>query len=122
MKFLCIDVDAQGHSFFKEIDLPQTGTKQRVSSKSQDVLYWTMSISQPGYATDFQRAPDLRILAIFSGQMNVTVSNGETRNFVRGDMLVMWDTTGQGHITRVVGTEPCHVLHMAVADKGTFTT
>jgi hypothetical protein len=52
--------------------------------------------------------------------MNVTVSNGDTRHFVRGDMLVLWDVKGQGHITRIVGQEPCHVLHMAVADKGDF--
>ena len=121
MKYLCIDVDAHGHSYFKEIDLPQTGTAQRISSKNQDVLYWKMTMSQPGYATDFERAPDLRILAIFSGQMDITVSSGETRSFARGDMLTTWDTTGQGHITKVVGTEPCHVLHMAIADKGTFS-
>lgn len=121
MKYICIDVDQQGQSYFKEIDLPQTGTSQRISSKSQDVLYWKMTNSQPGYATDFQPSPDLRILAIFSGQMNVTVTSGETRNFVRGDMLVTWDTSGPGHMMRVVGTEPCLVLHMAVADKGTFT-
>lgn len=79
-----------------------------------------MTLSKPGHVQDFKTVPDLMILAVFSGQMNITVSNGETRHFVRGDMLVLWDTKGQGHITKVVGQEPCHVLHMAVADKGDF--
>ena len=82
MKFVNIDVDSHGHSFFKEIELPQTGVPQRISSKNQDVVYWKMAVSQPGYATDFERATDLKILAVFSGQMNVTVSSGETRHFV----------------------------------------
>jgi hypothetical protein len=120
MKFACVDVDEQGHSYFKMLDLPQTGVPHRISSKNQDVKYWKMSLSQPGHVTDFTKAPDLMILAVFSGQMDITVSNGETRQFVRGDHVVLWDTTGQGHITRFTGTEQCHVLYIAVADKGTF--
>jgi hypothetical protein len=120
MKFVNIDVDAHGHSYFKDVDLPQTGVPQRISSKNQDVLYWQMTRSQPGHAIDFKPASDLKFVAVFSGQMDITVSNGETRNFVRGDMLTMWDTSGQGHITRFSGLEPCHVLHIALKDKGEF--
>jgi hypothetical protein len=120
MKFVNIDVDAHGHSYFKEVDLPQTGTAQRISSKNQDVLYWRMAISQPGHVVDFKPANELTFVAVFSGQMNITVSNGETRHFTRGDMLTMWDTTGQGHMTKFVGLEHCHVLHIALKDKGEF--
>ncbi|MBL8645407.1 MAG: hypothetical protein JNK21_15855 [Rhodospirillaceae bacterium] len=120
MKFVCVDVDAHGHSFFKEVDLPQTGSPQRISSKNQNVLYWKMSLSKPGHFIDFTKAPDLMILAVFSGQMNITVSNGETRHFARGDLVTLWDTTGQGHITRFTGDEDCQVLYIAVPDKGTF--
>ena len=120
MKFVNIDVDEQGHSFFRDVDLPQYGTAQRISSKNQKVLWWKMTLSQPGHHVDFQRAPALMFVAVFSGQMNVTVSNGETRHFTRGDMLTLWDTTGQGHITEFVGLEPCHALHVALPDKGEF--
>ncbi len=120
MKFMCVDVDDQGHSFFRETDLPQTGVPRRISSKNQNVKYWKMSVSQPGHSADFAKAPDLLVVAIFSGQMNITVSNGETRHFVRGDMLTLFDTTGQGHLVQVVGEEPCHALYIAVADKGEF--
>jgi hypothetical protein len=120
VKFTNIDVDEHGHSYFKEVDLPQAGTAQRISSRNQNVKWWKMALSQPGYAVDFAPAEDLLFVAVFSGQMNITVSNGETRHFVRGDMLTMWDTAGQGHITRFVGLEPCHVLYIALPDKGTF--
>lgn len=121
MKFLCVDVDEQGHSFFRETDLPQTGTPRRISSKNQNVKYWKMSRSQPGHSADFATAPALMFVAIFSGQMDITVSNGETRQFARGDMLTLFDISGQGHRLKIVGDEPCHALYIAVADKGEFT-
>ncbi len=120
MKFVNIDVDQHGHSFFKDVDLPQTGVPHRISSKNQDVKYWQMTLSQPGHFIDFKTVDDLKFVAVFTGQMDITVSNGECRSFVRGDMLTMWDTTGQGHITKFVGLEPCHVLHVALKDKGEF--
>jgi hypothetical protein len=120
MKFVNIDVDANGRSYFKDVDLPQTGTAQRISSKNQNVKYWKMGLSQPGHAVDFKPAEDLMFVAVFSGQMNVTVGTGETRAFVRGDMLTMWDTAGQGHRVTFSGLEPCHALYIALPDKGEF--
>ncbi|MFO1455573.1 MAG: hypothetical protein U1F18_04955 [Steroidobacteraceae bacterium] len=120
MKFVNIDVDEHGHSFFRDVDLAQYGTAQRISSKNQNVLWWKMTQSKPGHYVDFQRAPALMFVAVFSGQMNITVSNGETRRFGRGDMLTMWDTTGQGHITSFSGLEACQALHIALPDKGEF--
>ena len=114
-------VDEHGHSYFRETDLPQTGIPRRISSKNQKVLWWKMSLSQPGHEVDFQVAPALMFVAVFSGQMNLTVSNGETRHFVRGDMLTLFDTRGQGHILRVVGLEPCHALWVALPDRGGFS-
>ena len=121
MKFVNIDVDEQGHSFFKEVDLPQYGTPRRISSKNQNVLWWKMGLAQPGHVADFATVPELTFMAVFSGQINLTVSNGETRHFVRGDMLTLWDTRGQGHRIEVVGEEPCHFLMVALPDKGEFT-
>lgn len=121
MKFACVDVDEHGHSYFRETDLPQSGTLQRISSRNQDVKHWTMSRSLPGHSVDFRVAPALTIVAVFSGQMDITVSNGEARHFVRGDMLTLFDTHGQGHLLRIVGDEPCHALHIVVADRGTFS-
>jgi hypothetical protein len=121
MKFVCIDVDEHGHSFFRDTELPQSGVPRRISSKNQDVKYWKMSLSQPGHSADFKTADDLMFVAVFSGQMNVTVSNGDTRCFVRGDMFTLFDTRGQGHMLRVVGEEPCHALYVALHDRGTFS-
>src|SRR5947199_212462 len=46
--------DADGHSHFGEVEIKQTGTAQRVNALSQDVSYWQLSVSQPGYTVDWQ--------------------------------------------------------------------
>ncbi|MFO1426260.1 MAG: hypothetical protein U1F11_04675 [Steroidobacteraceae bacterium] len=121
MKFTCVDVDEHGHSYFRDTDLPQSGTPRRISSKNQAVRSWKLTRSMPGHSVDFTPAPALTFVAVFSGQMDITVSNGETRQFARGDMLTLFDIRGQGHLLRIVGEEPCHALHIAVADKGEFS-
>ena len=106
--------DADGHSHFGEVEIKQTGTAQRINALSQDVSYWQVSVSQPGYVSDWRPTGETKMLAICSGQLTVTVSNGETRHFSRGDMLFCQDLKGQGHRAKVVGIEPCTMLHIGM--------
>jgi hypothetical protein len=46
----------------------------------------------------------------------VTPSDGETRRFGPGDLLLLEDTAGKGHSTRVVGAEPFLILGLALAE------
>jgi gentisate 1,2-dioxygenase len=106
--------DADGHSHFGEIEIVQKGTPQRISAANQDVSYWQMSVSQPGFVADWHPTGESKLLCVFSGQMALTVSNGETRHMSRGDILFAQDMKGQGHAARVVGTEPCVMLQIAM--------
>lgn len=112
--------DEHGHSYFGEVDLPQTGNQRRISAKPQDVAYWQVSRTQPGHYVDFQRVPDPMFVAMVAGRIEITVSNGERRYFSRGDMFLLQDTTGQGHCTRTLGFEPCERLLIAMPGKGEF--
>ncbi len=120
MKITNIYVDDQGHSYFGEVELPQTGNERRISAKPQDVEYWQMSQTLPGHYVDFAPVPDARFVSVLSGRMELTVSNGEKRYFSRGDMFLLADTSGQGHCTKVLGFEPCNTLIIAMPDKGEF--
>ncbi len=120
MKFISIYVDENGHSYFGEVDLPQTGNERRVSAKSQDVEYWRVSKTLPGHYVDFKTVDDPQIISVMSGSMELTVSNGEKRYLSRGDMIVLKDTSGQGHCTRTVGHEPCQSLIIGMPADGEF--
>jgi hypothetical protein len=42
---------------------------------------------------------------MLTGKMEVEVSHGEARRFAAGDVLLVEDITGEGHISRAVGKE-----------------
>jgi quercetin dioxygenase-like cupin family protein len=56
-----------------------------------------------GWSGDWHPAPCRQIFSFLSGEIEVEVSDGETRRFVPGDALLMEDTTGKGHATRNIG-------------------
>ncbi len=110
-----ITADAQGHSMFGEIDLAQPARGSGMNGTAlQDVAYWQMSLSEPGDMIDYQTTDMNKVIAVLSGQCNITVSNGETIRLVRGDMLFATDLTGQGHKMEFVGLDPCLTLQMAM--------
>ena len=106
--------DADGHSHFAEFDLWQTGNAARIQSAEQAVSYWQVAIRHPGDAIDWRPMATNQIVAVLSGQMDVTVSNGDVRRFCRGDMLFAGDLAGQGHKTRFVGLDPCMMVTIAM--------
>jgi len=121
MKIPRIYADEYGHSYFDEAELVQTGDpKRRIQAVSQPVEYWQMRQMQPGYFVDFKANEKPQFIAMTSGRMVLTVSNGEQRYFARGDMLLLQDVAGQGHSMRIVGHEPCTMLVVTLPGEGNF--
>ena len=116
MKLPHIFSDSTGHSQLGEFELAQLtgagGSGPR--SALQPMSYWQMSVSEPGDLIDFQPTDMNRVMAVLSGQIDVTVSNGDVISLVRGDMLLQTDLTGQGHKMKFVGLEPCMMLNLAM--------
>jgi gentisate 1,2-dioxygenase len=110
----------RGHSYFGEAELNQDGPNRRIQARYQDVLYWQMGLIKPGHFIDFTPSGTAQMVAIMSGRISMTVSNGEVRHFSRGDMVLLQDLEGRGHTTRVLGHEPCTMLRIAMPGKGEF--
>jgi quercetin dioxygenase-like cupin family protein len=66
----------------------------------------TFRVSPPGYVLSWHCAPRRQYSISLSGTAEVEVGDGTVRRLGPGDVLLAEDLTGQGHITRVVGTEP----------------
>jgi hypothetical protein len=109
-----IYTDDRGHSYFGQLELPLAGPPRRIELKPQPVTSWQMAIHQPGHFVDFAPVPEATYLCVMSGQMDITVSNGDTRHFARGEMIYLQDLKGQGHITRVSSIDPCVALMIAM--------
>ena len=61
--------------------------------------------------------PHRQIFCILSGRCAVTTSDGETREGGPGAFMLLEDTTGRGHSSRVVGNEPLLLLGIRAKDQ-----
>jgi quercetin dioxygenase-like cupin family protein len=66
----------------------------------------TFRMSPPGYVLDWHCAPRRQYSISLSGQAEIEVGDGTVARVGPGDVVLAEDLTGQGHVTRVVGSEP----------------
>jgi len=59
----------------------------------------------PGWYGDWHPSPTRQFLFYLSGDSELEVSDGEVRHFHAGSVLLVEDTLGVGHVSRVVGDE-----------------
>jgi quercetin dioxygenase-like cupin family protein len=60
-----------------------------------------------GQFLDWHPAPRRQFVIILSGQLEIGLGDGSKQVFGPGDARLVEDTTGQGHTTRVLGSQPC---------------
>ena len=60
-------------------------------------------------------SPHRQIFCLLQGEYEVTVSDGHVRRFAAGSVLLLEDTWGKGHSTRVTGQEDVLVFSVALA-------
>jgi quercetin dioxygenase-like cupin family protein len=70
----------------------------------------TMLRMDPGYINDWHPAPRRQFVIVSAGEIEITVSDGETRRFGPGGVFLAEDTTGKGHQTRAAAPGGCVVI------------
>jgi hypothetical protein len=73
--------------------------------------------SKPGRSHDFHVGPQRQYIVNLSGSVELEVAGGEKVDLSPGDIEVIEDTTGQGHITRTLGNEDRVSLWLAFVDQ-----
>jgi quercetin dioxygenase-like cupin family protein len=61
-------------------------------------------------------APRRQLIVTLAGEMEVEVSDGETRRFGPGHVILVEDTTGEGHRTRRIGDTLRETLFITLPD------
>lgn len=56
-----------------------------------------------GWVGESHPSPRRQLYVGLEGQLEITVSSGETRRFGPGSVVLLEDVEGAGHVTRVVG-------------------
>ena len=115
--------DAAGETHFTEVE--QTLTPQDFAPPAPPLqiaaLFPATRCGFVGAAVDWDGiiphpAPRRQLFCTMQGTYEVTVSVGEVRRFPPGALLLLEDTTGKGHATRIVSEE--EVLIFSVALEG----
>lgn len=93
--------DGQAH--VEAIDL----AKMTEWTKGLPATQISFSVWPVGRFLDWHPAPRRQFVIILSGQLEIGFGDGSKRVFGPGDARLVEDTTGQGHTTRVHGSQPC---------------
>jgi hypothetical protein len=111
MKYGILYTDQNGESHFKEGEVgfemvnfappaPPVGLTSYIPA-NRLVFFKIPS----GWFGDWHPAPKRQFFCCLSGEFELTASDGETRIYRAGEVFLLEDTWGKGHISRVTGKE-----------------
>lgn len=111
MKIVRLYTGADNESHFEdiEVDFQSAGRNMMASDlePARNVMFRTAPADH--YST-YHPAPNRQYVITLSGAVEIEVGDGSIRHFGPGDVMLAEDTTGRGHITRVVGGQPRHYV------------
>ena len=111
MKYTKIYTDDDGETHFKDIEVAFESVEYAppapalLLSQFNSATRYAFSVFPGGWFGDWHPTPRRQIYFILSGELEGKVSDGETRRFGAGSIVLVEDTTGKGHVTRVVSSE-----------------
>jgi hypothetical protein len=119
MKYTRIYADASGESHLEDVS-PRMSASDHSSTMSEliaakGVIFRETNGAQ--YFVDWHNAPRRQFVVNLSGEVEITVSDGEKRRFGPGTVLLAEDLTGKGHISRGVGDSDRLVIFVPLADS-----
>ena len=83
----------------------------------QHVQGITFRVAPPGYVLSWHCAPRRQYTVTLAGAAEIEVGDGTVRRVGPGDVLLAEDLTGQGHITRVVGSQQRFYMVIPLAEE-----
>jgi hypothetical protein len=94
---------SDGRSHIEPVDLARTPEWTKGLAATQIAFrVWPV-----GQFLDWHPAPRRQFVIVVSGQLEIGLSDGTKHVFGPGAARLVEDTTGQGHTTRVLGSQPC---------------
>ncbi len=103
-------------SYFDEIEIPleqqdAMGQVSRWISTQACFLRESPATLDSGWHNASRR----QFIVVLEGCIEIEIGTGERRIFRRGDLLLVEDVTGQGHVTRSLEEHPVRALFMPVS-------
>ena len=123
VSYVRLFADEQGESHFEEVDVELEAVDFAPPAPPLHVasLFPAARCGFVGAPADWDGqvphpAPRRQLFCNLRGEYEVTASDGVTRCFPAGSVLLLEDTTGKGHATRITGDEDVLLVAVALAD------
>lgn len=104
-----IYTDSQGDSHFDVVTVEQSLVRAAPPAApfyvSEDgaASKYRFYTFEPGWIGELHPAPTRQFLALLSGEVEMETTDGAVRRFGPGDLVLLEDTSGRGHVTRNTG-------------------
>jgi len=110
MRYLRVFSDPGGETHFEDVDVPTSERTSPVSDARAEIsetipadgLLFRRVVSDHDPATP-HTAPRRQFVVHLAGEAELEASDGERRRIGPGDVVLVEDTAGKGHITRRIG-------------------
>lgn len=106
MKIVRLYTGADNESHFEDIELELNSNGRLEASVLQPAHGIVFRFAPTTYLSDYHPVPKRQYVITLSGEVEIETGDGTVRCFGPGDVMLAEDTTGRGHITRVVGDQP----------------
>jgi hypothetical protein len=110
MSYIRIYADQHGDSHFEDVEVAMSLTDfappaPKLSVSTMMPCTHVAFLGFPaGWDGPLHPAPRRQFVFVLTGEAEVGVSDGEMRRMAPGSVVLLEDTWGKGHTTRVVGT------------------
>lgn len=107
IKVTRLHTGSDGESHFEDLSVALTSAQEigrlSVPVKATGIIFRQ---TDGDYNYDWHHAPRRQYIINLEGEVDITVGDGTTRRFGAGDVLLVEDTGGRGHISRAVNNAP----------------
>jgi len=107
--------DSKGESHFRDIEVEWAEeTRSGRLSKRLPATGIIFRQVPPTYDLDWHPAPRRQYIINLDGGVRITASDGESRVIGAGEIILVEDTTGKGHLSKAVNATIRHCIFVPV--------
>ena len=114
MQIVRVYSGSDGESHFEDLSRDQFQQAIPESGTGPITLH---RLSSPSVNDFHPGPPNPQYLVFLAGEVEVEIGDGSIRKFFPGDILIAEDSTGHGHITRGMGSDPRVSFHVQLPPK-----
>ena len=115
MKITRLYADEKGESHFQDVDVEfiESTRAGRLSARlpATGIIFREVA---PDYDLDWHPAPRRQYIINLDAGVEITASDGEARRIGAGEVILVEDTRGKGHLSKAVGGALRHCIFVTL--------